>query len=126
MRKNETARTGSGSPAIEPAPVPPLEPPARRPLQGWQMAGGAAIPLVGQALAGGGWLYSMYTFIHYATPDSLFMVNLLTIALELVLFLGCAVTGGVLVLQGNRGVGLGLLLGWPAGIAALCLAGALI
>jgi len=37
----------------------------------------------------------------------------------LALFAGCALPGGWLVFRGDRSVGLGLLIGWAAGVIAL-------
>ncbi|RZU73575.1 hypothetical protein EV384_1985 [Micromonospora kangleipakensis] len=47
------------------------------------------------------------------------MVDCLVILLQLALFAGCVLTGGWLVFRGDRSLGLGLLIGWAAGIIAL-------
>ncbi|MFE9688644.1 hypothetical protein [Micromonospora sp. NPDC005806] len=105
-----------------PAALPPRPPSAKR----GRIAAGIGIALAGHLPASGLWLLSFYTFVYYASPDSLFMVDCLVILLQLALFACCAVTGSVLVRRGDRGLGLGLLVGWVTGIVALVLATALI
>lgn len=58
-------------------------------------------------------LLSFYTFVYYVTPDSLFLVVLFELLLHLALFTGCIVAGGWLLYRGDRGIGLGLLIGGP-------------
>ncbi|MEU4477081.1 hypothetical protein AB0F68_03285 [Micromonospora sp. NPDC023966] len=90
------------------------------------IAAGIGIALAGHLPASGLWLSSYYTFVHDASPDSLFMVDCLVVLLQLAMFASCAVPGSVLVLRGDRGLGLGLLFGWVTGIIALVVGTALI
>ncbi|WP_446211506.1 hypothetical protein [Micromonospora sp. IBSANI012] len=108
-------------------PSVPAELPARLGLvRPGRFAAGIGIALAGHLPASGLWLFSYYTFVHYASPDSLFMVDCLVVLLQLALFACCAVPGSVLVLRGDRGLGLGLLFGWVTGIIALVVGTALI
>ncbi|WP_446217989.1 hypothetical protein [Micromonospora sp. IBHARD004] len=105
---------------LPPAPPIPAELPRRPPsARRGRIAAGIGIAVAGHVPASGLWLYSFYTFVYSASPDSLFMVDCLVILLQLALFACCAVPGGVLVLNGDRGLGLGLLIGWVAGVIAL-------
>jgi hypothetical protein len=67
------------------------------------------------------WLFSLYTFAYDATPDSLFVVDLLVVLLQLALFAGCVISGCWLLLRRDRGLGLGVLVGWAVGIIGLVL-----
>lgn len=108
-------------------PSLPAELPARSAsVRRGRIAAGIAIAVAGHVPASGLWLFSFYTFVYHASPDSLFLVDCLVILLQLALFACCAVTGGVLVLRGDRGLGLGLLSGWVAGIVALAVGTVLI
>jgi hypothetical protein len=49
----------------------------------------------------------------------MFFVDCSVILVELALFVFCALGGGFLVLRGDRGFGVGLLIGWAAGILAI-------
>lgn len=113
--------------APQQGPPLPAEPPARpASVRPGRIAAGIGIALAGHLPATGLWLFSYYTFVYYASPDSLFMVGCLVILLQLALFASCAVPGSVLVLRGDRGLGLGLLIGWITGIIALVVGTALI
>ncbi|MBM0230279.1 MULTISPECIES: hypothetical protein [Micromonospora] len=102
------------------APRLPPEPLARpAPIRRGRVSAGIGIAVVGHLPASGLWLVSCYTFIYHATPDSLFMVDCLVILFQLALFAGCVLAGGWLVLRGDRGVGLGPLIGWAVGAIAL-------
>jgi hypothetical protein len=91
---------------------------------GW-FAAGVAMAVAGQLLAGGPWLLAAYSFIRYATPDSLFVVDCFSALLLFVIFAGC-IGAGLGLLRRNRGLGLGLIIGWAGGLAALVIAAILI
>lgn len=84
-----------------------------------RLAAGLVVALACHVPATGLWLFSFYMFIYHASPDSLFMVGYLVVLLQLALFAGCVLTGGWLVFHGDRSLGLGLLIGWTAGIITL-------
>lgn len=95
-------------------------PPARAaPIRPGRIAAGIGIALAGHVPASGLWLLSFYTFVYYATPDSLFFADCCVICLQLALFTGCIVPGVRLIRRGERGIGPGLLIGWAAGILGL-------
>jgi hypothetical protein len=114
-------RTGPHGAPPSPADLP-RPPSAKR----WRIAAGIGIALAGHLPASGLWLLSFYAFVYDASPDSLFMVGCLVILLQMALFAGCAVTGSVMVIRGDRGIGVGMLVGWVTGIIALVLGTALI
>ncbi|MGW3603296.1 hypothetical protein [Micromonospora sp. NPDC005161] len=118
----DSEQTGpQGAPPL-PAELPPRSPSAKR----GRISAGIGIALAGHLPASGLWLLSFYTFVYNASPDSLFMVDCLVILLQLALFACCAVTGSVMVIRGDRGLGLGLLIGWVTGIIVLVAGTALI
>jgi hypothetical protein len=90
-----------------------------QPVRPWRIAGGVCIALAGHVPASGLWLVSLYTFVVYSTPDSPFLVDCCVILMQIVLFIGCVVTGVVLIRRGERGIGPGLLIGWAVGIVGL-------
>jgi hypothetical protein len=85
------------------------------------VAGGVGIALAGHVLASGPWLFSLYTFVYYGTPDSLLLVDVVVLLLQLALFAGCLVVGIWLVVRRERGIGVGLLVGWAVGVVGLVL-----
>lgn len=102
------------------APPLPAQPPARpTSIRRGRLGAGIGIAVAGHVPASGLWLLSLYTFVRYATPDSPFAVDCLVILLQLALFAGCVVAGVRLIYRGDRSLGLGLLIGWAAGIVAL-------
>ncbi|GAA4575528.1 hypothetical protein GCM10023176_45000 [Micromonospora coerulea] len=99
--------------------MPPEPPASPTPIARGRFAAGVGITVAGHLPASGLWLVSYHSFIYFATPDSLFLVDCAVILLQLALFAGCVLPGGWLVIRGDRGIGLGLLVGWAAGIIAL-------
>jgi len=101
-----------------PAPDSPV-----RPLRLPWVAAGAGLAIAGHAV------FALFTivlvllgpapveadsdpFARVWTP-----VVLVSLAAQLALFLGCVITGVRLLSGGNRGIGLGLLVGWVLGAA---------
>jgi hypothetical protein len=80
---------------------------------------GVLLAVAGQAPVGGLWLGAFYSFITTATPDSLFLVDLLVMFGELVLIVGCVGGGYWLAINRDRGLGTGLVLGWVIGVTAI-------
>ena len=92
--------------------------PSRSQRRRW-IAAGTGSALAGHVVAGGPWLYSVFTFTAYAVPDSVFMVACLTAALELMLFLVCMTLGRALLRSRRRHLGTGLVIGWFVGVFAV-------
>jgi hypothetical protein len=84
-----------------------------------QIATGTACAAAGHLVAGGPWLYTVFTFTAYAEPDSVFLVACLTAALELMLLLVCMTLGLTFLRSRRRHVGIGLLTGWFVGVIAV-------
>jgi hypothetical protein len=78
-----------------------------------------ACAFAGHLVAGGPWLSTVSMSTFYAEPDSVFMVLLLTGALEWMLFVLCVMLGVGLRHSRWRHVGTGLLIGWFAGVIAV-------
>ena len=83
------------------------------------LALGVGVALAGHVPASGLWLYTMYTFVFYATPDSVFMVTLAVVVLQACHFGFCFGTAYAVHRGRFRDFGIGLLIGWSAGPIAL-------
>jgi hypothetical protein len=55
--------------------------------------------------------------------DRLNLLLITTFASQVTVFLGCLCTGVVLLARGDRGIGLGLLVGWAVGVLVLPVVG---
>ncbi|MDI6106007.1 hypothetical protein QLQ12_46325 [Actinoplanes sp. NEAU-A12] len=83
------------------------------------VAAGIVGAFTGHIVAACPWLYTAFAFTVHAGPDSIFMVVCLTGALELMLFVVCMALGVGLLHSRGRHVGIGLLIGWFAGVIAV-------
>jgi hypothetical protein len=90
-----------------------------RPVGAGRVIGGVILAVAGQALVGGLLLGALHAFSTSATPDSLFLVDLLVMLGELVLIVGCVGGGCWLAITRDRGFGGGLILGWVIGVTAV-------
>ena len=84
-----------------------------------RLALGVGVALAGHVPASGLWLYTMYTFVFYTTPDSVFMVTLVVVVLQACHFGFCFGTAHAVHRGRLRDFGIGLLIGWSAGPVAL-------
>ena len=84
-----------------------------------RVAAGIVGACAGHIVVGCPWFYTFFTFTVHATPDSVFMLVCLMGALELVLFVVCMTLGVGLLHSRGRYVGVGLLIGWFAGVIAV-------
>ena len=102
--------------------VVPFGPPApvRRPFRTWHMVVAIGIGIACQLPAGYQWLGSIYEFVRTGSPDSLFLVALVTLMLEIPAVLALVGAGIPLCLvRRARGFGYGLLVGVLIGILGL-------
>ena len=93
--------------------APSSEPQARK-----HAATGVAIAVAGHVFAASLWLYTVFGSVRYAPPDSVFMVTLLTAALELLLFVACMALG-FSIRRTHPHLAKGVLYGWLVGLIAI-------
>nr|GID85090.1 hypothetical protein Ade03nite_40140 [Actinoplanes derwentensis] len=79
---------------------------------------GIAVAMAGHVAAATPWLCTAYTFSRYAAPDSVFMVTLLTGALELLLF-GVCMALGYGLRRNSPNLARGVIAGWLGGLLAI-------
>ena len=93
--------------------VPP-PPPGNRPIRGWRVTGGIAIAFVGH-------LITVALAVPALTGSGNQSMNWVVAALvvQAVLFVACLTIGIVLMVRNDRGLGLGLIIGWALGIIVL-------
>jgi hypothetical protein len=102
--------------------VVPFGPPApvRPPFRIWHVVVAIGIGIACQLPAGYEWLGSNYEFVRTGSPDSLFLVALDTLLLEIPAVLALAGAGiSLCFLRRARGFGYGLLIGVLIGIVGL-------
>jgi len=96
-----------------------LPAPVRPPFRTWHVVVAIGIGIACQLPAGYEWLGSNYEFVRTGSPDSLFLVVLVTLLLEIpaVLALGAGIP--LCFVRRARGFGYGLLIGVLIGILGL-------
>lgn len=92
------------------APVAPAAPRIRGPVQGSKIMLGGGIAFGGHTLALVATAIVAFTGSVY---DSTWLV---IVGIEVLLFFACLVCGIVWVTSRDRGIGIGLLVGWPVGL----------
>src|SRR2546423_7671589 len=93
-----------------------------RPVRGWRLVAGVLLSLVGHLLVTGFGVAVVRTGADGAyLEDGGFVALFLLLIFEIALVLCCALPGLLLLLFGDRGFGIGLLIGWALGVAALVL-----
>ena len=91
----------------------PAGPPAaraHRPVQGRKVMLGGGLAVAGHGLA------VVATFVVGYTGSVYGFAWLFIVAIEALLFLACLVCGIVWIVARDRGIGIGLLVGWPVGL----------
>jgi hypothetical protein len=96
---------------------PPPRLGGERPIRAWRVIGGGAVALLGHLIVG--WFVVV---VPRHGAESLNGLPLLLMAQAGLLIL-CLVPGILLLVRGDRGFGLGLLVGWATGLAALVVTG---
>ena len=104
--------------------VPPPPPQGEdRPIRGRKVAAGLGIAVGGQVLAIG---IGVAVTILFATSDkseNALLGIYLEMLLQLVLFVACLVVGIVWIVRRDRGLGLGILIGWAVSVIVFPVAG---
>ena len=91
-------------------PTAPVAPPIRRPVRGRQVLLGGGFAFGGHTLA------LVVTFIIAFTGSVYDSTWVVVVAMEVMLFFACLVCGIVWITSRDRGIGIGLLVGWPVGL----------
>jgi hypothetical protein len=94
----------------------------RRPVRAWRLVAGVLLSLLGHLLFTG---FGVAVVRNGADGAYLegggFVALFLVLVFEVALVVCCALPGLLLLLFGDRGFGIGLLIGWGVGVAALVL-----
>ena len=94
-------------------PTPPPPPGGDRPIRGSRVALGIGLALLGHLIT------VALAIPSFTTPDEYGLWLGAALTGQAVLFVACLVLGIVLIVRGDRGIGLGLLIGWAVGIIVL-------
>jgi hypothetical protein len=105
-------------------PPPPLPPNGQdRPIRGRKVAAGLGIAAGAQVLAIGiGVLVTILLGMGENGEDALWGVYL-EMLLQVVLFVACLVVGIVWIVRRDRGLGIGILIGWAVSVIVFPIAG---
>ncbi|MEV8513045.1 hypothetical protein [Dactylosporangium sp. NPDC051484] len=105
-------------------PPPPPPPPApERPIHTRRVFGGIGLAFLGQAVA---ILLGVAAIIiggRSAKPENAIIGVYVEILLQGLLLVACLVVGIVWIARKDRGIGLGILIGWSVSVAVLPIAG---
>lgn len=115
-------------PPFGPGWTAPPPPPMRyggpdRPIRGARVAAGIGLAILGHLLTIG--LTVLVAFLEarggLANGDAWFL--LVGMASQVLLFVGCIVLGILQIVRGDRGIGVGVLIGWAVGVIVLPVVG---
>ncbi|MEV4511479.1 hypothetical protein AB0K00_21200 [Dactylosporangium sp. NPDC049525] len=105
-------------------PPPPLPPNGQdRPIRGRKVAAGLGIAAGGQVLAIGIGVLVTILFAASDNSDNALLGVYLEMLLQLALFVACLVVGIVWITRRDRGLGLGILIGWAVSVIVFPVAG---
>ena len=103
--------------------TPPPPPPPERPIRGRKVAAGIGWAALGQVVAiGVGVLVTILLARGDNSENALYGVYL-EMLLQLVLFVACVALGIVWIVRRDRGLGIGLLIGWAVSVIVFPFAG---
>lgn len=116
-----TQPPNSGWTVPPPPQLPP--PPQDRPIRGRKVALGLGFATLGQLVTIG--LGVLATFVGGASANSenALLGIYLEVVLQLLLFVACLVVGIVWIARRDRGLGLGILIGWAVSVIVFPVAG---
>jgi hypothetical protein len=101
-----------------------LRPVADRPIRAWRIIAGAVLAIVAHlVLTGSGVAVVRAGFGDAYVEDGGILAFLMLLFVQGALVVICALPGLLLLVFGDRGFGIGLLIGWAAGVAVLVLLG---
>jgi len=97
--------------------VPPPPPPGGdRPIRGRKVAAGIGLAALGQVLTIGLGVGSIFLLGSFGAGDAAIYGIYIEVILQILLFLGCLIFGVVWILNRDRGIGLGLIIGWAVSV----------
>lgn len=104
-------------------PPPPPPPGDQRPIRGRKVAAGLGLAALGQVAAIGLGLLVTIALGQTENSENAWLGVYLEILLQVLLFIACLVFGIVWIARKDRGIGLGLLIGWAVSTLVFPIAG---
>ncbi|MET7421639.1 hypothetical protein [Dactylosporangium sp. NPDC005555] len=104
-------------------PPPPPPPGGERPIRGRKVAIGLGLAALGQVLTIGLGVLGVFLGAVSDNSENALLGIYLEILLQLLLFVACLVVGIVWIARRDRGLGLGLLIGWAVSVLVFPVAG---
>ena len=93
-------------------PPPPPPPGPNRPIRTGRVFAGIGLAVLGQVVAVGLGILAVYLGARSSDSDDALVGFSVGIVLQVVLFIVCLVVGIVWIARKDRGIGLGILIGW--------------
>jgi hypothetical protein len=105
-------------------PAPPRTA-ADRPIRGWRIMAGAVLAIAAHLVVTGSGIAAIQAGFGdaYLEDGGGILAFLMLLFVQGLLVVLCALPGVMLLVFGDRGLGIGLLIGWAAGVAVLVLLG---
>lgn len=104
-------------------PPPPPPPGGERPIRGRKVAIGLGLAALGQILTIGLGVLGVFLGAVSDNSENALLGIYLEILLQLLLFVACLVVGIVWIARRDRGLGLGILIGWAVSVLVFPVAG---
>ncbi|MFG2036749.1 hypothetical protein [Dactylosporangium sp. NPDC048998] len=104
-------------------PPPPPQPGPDRPIRTKRVFGGIGLAFLGQVLAILVGLAAVIIGSNSANSENALIGFYLEILLQILLFVACLVFGIVWIARKDRGIGLGILIGWGVSVLVFPVAG---
>ncbi|GAA2603647.1 hypothetical protein GCM10010399_38250 [Dactylosporangium fulvum] len=101
-------------------PPPPGE---ERPIRGKKVFAGIGLAALGQVAAIGLGVLATFLFAMSENSENALLGIYLEILLQVLLFIACLILGIVWIAQKDRGIGLGLIIGWAVSVLIFPIAG---
>ena len=103
--------------------VPPPPGPPERPIRTRKVLAGIGLAVLGQVATIGLGLVAILAFSQTGDNENALLGLWAEIVLQVVLFVACLVLGTVWIARKDRGLGLGLLIGWAVSVLVFPVAG---
>jgi hypothetical protein len=104
-------------------PPPPLPPGPERPIRAKRVFAGIGLAVLGQVVAVGLGILAIYLGARSSDSDNALVGFSVGIVLQVLLFIACLVFGIVWIARKDRGLGLGVLIGWAITVLVFPVAG---
>ncbi|MET7392508.1 hypothetical protein ABZS66_03320 [Dactylosporangium sp. NPDC005572] len=106
---------------VPPPPPPPFGP--ERPIRGKKVFAGIGLAALGQVLVIGLGVLLTFLFAQSGNGENALLGVYAEILLQILLFLACLTFGIIWIVQKDRGIGLGLIIGWAVSVLVFPIAG---